>query len=56
MATEPKPKSVRKVVNVGKFSELTEEEQDKILDALIDGIDEEASTETADEDPEKKSE
>ena len=50
MADKPK-KIVKKVVNVANFEDLSEEEQDKILDRIIDGVDEEAGTTTDDEDP-----
>jgi hypothetical protein len=57
MANKPKQKVVKKIVNVKNFSDMTEEEQDKILDRIIDGVDEEAGTTTNDEDtspPEKE--
>jgi uncharacterized protein (UPF0335 family) len=45
-------KVVRKVINVKNFEDLSEEEQDKILDRIIDGIDEEAGTETPEDEDE----
>ncbi|MBP6177961.1 MAG: hypothetical protein KA480_06525 [Anaerolineales bacterium] len=49
--TKPKQNNVKKVVNQAKFKDLSMEEQDKILDRIIDGVNEEAGTTTEDEDP-----
>jgi hypothetical protein len=43
-------KFVKKVANAANFEDLSEEEQDKILDRIIDGVDEEAGITTDDED------
>ena len=47
--TKPK-KAVKKEVNVKDFDQLTEEEQDALLDKMIDGIDEDAGTTTPEDD------